>query len=415
MPYILNKTNGTIVATVQDASLDLTTDLIFVGRNYAGYGEVQNENFLKLLENFSNPTPPTKSIEGQIWYNSSSKQLSVYTGVEWSGIANLDIASLTPTNFKTPSTGNLWYNFKEQQLHVYNGSEYKLIGPPIGAGTLGQWVGSFDIGIDTTRRFNIKAVVGQNNDVVALVSADTYQVGPGSADDNDIFSLPSTTEIRRGINLVGANNVTGVSATSTSTGSLFWGTAAHALRADSATSTVGLTVQELNDSSTIHYPYFGDTEGAVYRDNGLQYRPSTNTLIADVFQGVATSARFADLAERYEADAIYNFGTVVVLGGSAEITVTSKRASTAVAGIISKDPGFKMNADAGSDLTHPYVALKGRVPCKVFGPVKKGELLVTSNRDGYAEAWRTGDSPCSVIGRALEDFEGSFGIIEVKV
>jgi hypothetical protein len=56
MPYIINNTNGTIVATVQDASLDRTTDLIFVGRNYAGYGEIQNENFLKLLENFAKST-----------------------------------------------------------------------------------------------------------------------------------------------------------------------------------------------------------------------------------------------------------------------------------------------------------------------------------------------------------------------
>lgn len=412
MPYILNKTNGTIVATVQDASLDLTTDLIFVGRNYAGYGEWQNENFLKLLENFSNPTPPIKSIEGQIWYNSSSKQLSVYTGVNWSGIANLDISSLNPTISKTPSTGNLWYNSIEQQLHVYNGSDYKLIGPPSGAGTLGQWAGSFEIGIDDTRRFNIKAIIGQEDEVIAVASANTFQVKEGNTDS---YPITPGTELKKGINLIGADNITGVSATSSSTGSLFWGTAAHALRADSAASSTGLTVQELNDSNVIHFPYFGDTAGAVYRDNGLQYRPSTNTLIADVFQGVATSARYADLAERYEADAIYDFGTVVVLGGSAEITVTSKRANTAVAGIISKDPGFKMNADAGSDLTHPYVALTGRVPCKVSGPVKKGELLVTSKRDGYAEAWRTGDSPHSVIGRALEDFEGSFGVIEVKV
>ena len=64
MPYILNKTNGERVATVQDASLDLSTDLIFVGRNYAGYGEWQNENFLKLLENFANTINPPNKITG---------------------------------------------------------------------------------------------------------------------------------------------------------------------------------------------------------------------------------------------------------------------------------------------------------------------------------------------------------------
>ena len=72
MPYIINKTNGQQLAIVQDASVDQTTDLIFVGRNYAGYGEIQNENVLKLLENFSNSTPPASPILGQLWYNTSN-------------------------------------------------------------------------------------------------------------------------------------------------------------------------------------------------------------------------------------------------------------------------------------------------------------------------------------------------------
>ena len=62
MPYIINKTNGQQLTIVQDATADRTTDLIFVGRNYSGYGEIQNENFLKLLENFSNTTPPNNPI-----------------------------------------------------------------------------------------------------------------------------------------------------------------------------------------------------------------------------------------------------------------------------------------------------------------------------------------------------------------
>ena len=77
MPYIINKSNGIVITTVQDASLDQTTDLTFVGKNYAGYGEVQNENFLKLLENFSNISAPEKPILGQLWYNTQDKSLNV--------------------------------------------------------------------------------------------------------------------------------------------------------------------------------------------------------------------------------------------------------------------------------------------------------------------------------------------------
>ena len=77
MPYIINKTNGQQLTIVQDASVDQTTDLIFVGRNYSGYGEIQNENFLKLLENFSSSTPPSNPILGQTWYNTSDNSLNV--------------------------------------------------------------------------------------------------------------------------------------------------------------------------------------------------------------------------------------------------------------------------------------------------------------------------------------------------
>jgi hypothetical protein len=414
MPYILNNTNGTIVATVQDASLDRTTDLTFVGRNYAGYGEIQNENFLKLLENFAKSTPPARPIEGQIWYDIANKKLNVYDSSGWKGIANLEASSENPSTNKNPKPGDLWYESIEQQLHVYNGSEYKLVGPLSGAATKGQWVGSYEVSTDLNRKFTIKAIVGANDEVIAVLSGDTFsvQTGAGSTDSYPI----SSTEIKRGINLIGADPVSGESAASNS---YFWGTAAHALVANTAKSSSGLSLSQNNSSSVEHYPSFvsqtGETAGNVYYDAGFKYIPATNTVIADIFQGIATSARFADLAERYEADAVYEFGTVVVIGGVAEITVTSKRANTAVAGVISKDPGFKMNSDAGSDLTHPYVALKGRVPCKVSGPIKKGELLVTSKRDGYAEAWRDGDNPHAVIGKALENFEGSFGIIEIKI
>ena len=131
--------------------------------------------------------------------------------------------------------------------------------------------------------------------------------------------------------------------------------------------------------------------------------------------GATFQATYADLAERYHADNNYASGTVLIVGGTNEVTTTSIHANTAVAGIVSTNPAYTLNAQAGDDTTHPYIALKGRVPCKVIGPILKGDLLVTSSVPGYAERAHTNDHPNAVLGRALEEFGGNDGVIEVMV
>jgi hypothetical protein len=114
----------------------------------------------------------------------------------------------------------------------------------------------------------------------------------------------------------------------------------------------------------------------------------------------ATSAQYADLAENYRPDADYEKGTVVIFGGSEEITVTSKWADNRVAGVISTDPAYLMNS---GDKGLP-VALRGKVPIKVVGKVGKGDLLVTSTTPGYAESvsFRVDYHPCAVVAKSLE-------------
>ena len=134
---------------------------------------------------------------------------------------------------------------------------------------------------------------------------------------------------------------------------------------------------------------------------------------ADVATLTATTARYADLAERYEADAQYDAGTVVIFGGDKEISMANGEYDHRVAGVISSAPAYMMNSEAGDDATHPYVALTGRVPCKVTGSIKKGDLLCTSAMAGHAMA---GEAKCGhMIGKALEDFDGEAGVIEVLV
>lgn len=127
--------------------------------------------------------------------------------------------------------------------------------------------------------------------------------------------------------------------------------------------------------------------------------------------GVSTSSQYADLAERYEADSVLEPGTVVVFGGDKEITGCTVDSDTRVAGIISAKPAIMMNDEAGSSDTHPHVALKGKVPCKVVGSVKKGDLLVTSTTFGHCRSSGSEAKAYTAVARSLVNFDGEYGII----
>lgn len=126
----------------------------------------------------------------------------------------------------------------------------------------------------------------------------------------------------------------------------------------------------------------------------------------------ATSAQYADLAEKYTADTEYPSGTVVSFGGDKEITLSTTDSDTNVAGVVSTNPSYIMNAGLESEFT-AMVALTGRVPTMVIGPVRKGDLMVTA---GFGRARAEQDPRVgTVIGKALEDFDGVEGTIEVVV
>lgn len=126
----------------------------------------------------------------------------------------------------------------------------------------------------------------------------------------------------------------------------------------------------------------------------------------------ATTALYADLAECYTADADYAPGTVVMFGGSAEITVCDQDACPQVAGVISTNPAYKMNSGLDSDHV-ATVALMGRVPVQVQGPVKAGAMMVSAG-NGRARA-ETNPAMGTVIGKAVQSFDGNHGIIEIVV
>ena len=160
----------------------------------------------------------------------------------------------------------------------------------------------------------------------------------------------------------------------------------------------------------------GITAGGTHRvtaNTGGLYPLATNTydvggasnkwrgMYATKFFGEATSALYADLAERFESDMILEEGDVVMIGGEKEITKTDRESTPDVFGVISIRPAYAMNSDIGSDDTHPYVALAGKVPVKVIGKVLKGQRLVASSQTGIAIAAET-KNIFAVVGRALE-------------
>jgi len=167
------------------------------------------------------------------------------------------------------------------------------------------------------------------------------------------------------------------------------------------------------DGTTYFHNYSANDAATANTANKLVLRDGSGNFAAGTITALATSAQYADLAERYSADAHYDAGTVVCFGGDNEITMSAEGYDHKVAGVISSAPAYMMNAEAGDDATHPFVALSGRVPCKVTGTVRKGDLLCTSDMAGHAMA---GEAKCGhMIGKALEDFDGETGVIEVFV
>lgn len=413
MPYILYKTDGTKLVTVDDATLDLSTDLSFVGRNYSGYGQVVNENFLKLLENFSSPTAPSNPLKGQLWYDNGTNSLRVsQDGKTFKGLANIFVQTATP-EFQNLNKGDFWWDTSVLQLKAFDGSSFQVIGPLSPAATKAFWIPGDEAGPTASIIPILKASLA--NDIVSVVSNESFIPVEGSVIGN-VY-----TNVKSGITLRGADPVTG---STTSTGYYFWGTAAeslsaitatNALLATTATTAINVKIPYSFIVPTTVYPTFvGDIAGDQEINAITQF--SYNT-VDNVLNVTAAAARYADLAERYAADDIYDEGTVLVVGGDKEVTIATDRNNLSVAGIVSKNPAYLMNSDAGNNDTHPAIALKGRVPCKVVGKINKGDPLVTSQSPGHATAYNDQyDNAAGILGIALEDYPGGLpGIIEVKV
>ena len=508
MAYTINKYDGTQLTVVEDGTLDQTTDLKLVGKNYAGYGEIQNENFVFLLENFAGGNAPPKAVNGQIWFDTTNSKLKFYDGTKWRTTGGAEVSGSTPAGL---SEGDFWWDTNNEQLYAYNGTSFVLVGPQGVGETVTQFQSASVRDNTGTSRSIIKSVV--NDEVIHIISNASFTIGT-----EDASSYPGFDVIRKGVTLKNTINSTGGV---TSTDHYFWGTASNTLKLNGidasnyvvstpGSSTSFTTLTEfadvgiaVGDSNDLEVKIVDDNKGLIANTQGQQIyiqvqnpsaaqkmplritssailpgysnftsyssasgtetvdigassnrfntmyasnfngtastsltldmsgnarsgstsatsntvavRDASGNLSANLFQGTATSARYADLAEKYRADKDYEPGTVLVFGGEAEVTECNSFCDARLAGVVSTEPAHLMN----SDIEGVAIALKGRVPCKVEGPVKKGDILVTGPVAGTASALAEGSATPNawcVVGKSLEDnSESGVRLVEVAV
>jgi hypothetical protein len=482
MSYTINHYNGTLLTTVADGTVDTSTDITLIGKNYAGYGQAQNDNFVWLLENFANTTQPSHPLAGQIWFDSANLKLKFYDGSRFRTAGGTEVSATPPVGL---TVGDLWFDTDSDQLFAYNGNvsgnPFTLIGPQglAGAGlTEMQSIAVKDISGNT--HYIIEAII--DGVVVFIISKDAaFTLDP------TINSITGFDKIEQGLTLAYTQNADqGI--TNNSVAYRWWGTATNSDKLNGLPGSSYLTTLNPVFSSVVSFSDLGYTMGGTgsvpsaklkvsITNNGLTptfqnivndtilfqttnsgsnatYYPLTikgtdllpggssvvnnftstnsnnigsssavwanvyatnfvgtatnanylslggtpvsattasaaNTIVgrdsnqdifANVIHGTATTANYADLAEKYLPDQAYETGTVVSVGGAAE--VTAAMTGDLPLGVISENPAFRMNQTLVGGV---YVALKGRVPVKVIGPITKGQRLIAAD-SGHAQA-----------------------------
>jgi hypothetical protein len=495
MSYRINLTNGNLLTTIADGTINSTsTPLKLIGKNYSGYGEFFNTDLVHILENFRNSSPPSNPLPGQLWYNTDGN-LNVWNG---SKFTNLAAISSTTSKPGSPVTGNQWWDTINQQFYVYDPSYssnggWALIGPAAsaGQGTSGTIVGTI---LDNSAATHVAVNVYVSSTLVGIFSKDSYTpdtaiggfttISPGlnlsstlasaklwgTADNadklgtiaassyvrNDVsptFNVPvtitdsngliintanlklsgNTLQLQNTVNnadiVIRANTggtyvnsifIEGITSNVTVAANLIvtanvnavtgvFSSNVHAgnVRLTSnvnAASGIFANLVSANNISTTTMTVLGTINSRnIVPTSANTYTLGNSTNWFSTVYATAMQANYADLAERFEADAEYMPGTVLAMGGSAEVTLENNDLSEDVFGVISTQAGFLLNGGAGSNLTHPPIAVSGRVPIRVIGKIKKGDRLVSAG-NGLARAGKRSEiTSFNVIGRSLEN------------
>jgi hypothetical protein len=500
MGYIINRYSGAILTTVEDGTVNLTTEVKLIGKNFAGYGEAQNENFLHLMESFANPTPPGKPLSGMIWYDSTVNKIKFYDGVRWRTTGSAEVSAVQPIG---NVEGDFWWSSATNQLYTRSAEgEWVLIGPQTTALGTTQFVSREVLDNTNVSRSIIEAVLsdGITESTPLIIAESDFTIAPGEIDDTN---FTTTGLVKKGITLADTD------ADGVSTNSIVWGTASNALRlggllpsdfiksddlsfdgeilisdvvligsdnqdgiiqnvADQTLIfkvndgtelqkilTINLTglipgndltydigqgtinafgngdltdqnrkwwrnifadkfIGESSRSNTLRIVSDGfpdDPDFPSYRSakrgpvaNSIAARTAVDEMInnqvitagalkATFFVGRATTAQYADLAEKYTVEQEWPVGTAMAVCAHEDHETGPAGASSIAIGVISENPAYLMNSESEGQA----IALKGRVPVRVTGAVRKGQAIY---------AWDNGVcstiATSALIGVALE-------------
>lgn len=237
MAYTVNKTNSSASPNqyiVQDGVVNTQTDLSFIGKGYAGYGELIAENFLHLLENFAGTSEPSKPIQGQLYYDSTNNRLKVYTGTLFVPAGgNVPYQSTTPTGIQQ---GDLWIDSDVGQLFYWDGSQNVLVGPPSSTGSLNGFV--FEAVTDSTTASQNVTKWYSDGTLIAIISDTEF------TPQTSITGFPT---VKKGITLTTSPTGIKLHGTATDADALGGIAAANFLRSDANDTTTG-TLGVVNDS-----------------------------------------------------------------------------------------------------------------------------------------------------------------------
>ena len=536
MAYTINKTDGTILATIVDGTINTTaTNLTLIGKSYSGWGENLNENLVKLLENSASTSAPTTPLRGQLWFDTNTGQLKVYNGSQFEPAGGAQPSTSVPTS---PGQGDLWLDSTNDQVFVYTGDsrahqindKWELLGPvhtasqgesgfvietiassggdkvvssmyanstrvailsketftpsvsqtgfaSIKAGlTLNSTLSAVFEGTNTSAAFvdvsgttnssaslvaggnflradasdtttgaltidnDTGVIIGDSQDLTISVSSNDVTFAQTEQDKDMIFTVNDggvTTEVMRLQGAIGRLKVKDLEVTgdqvilnttnlsiedsilelnrnvSSASGMPdFTGIKANRGEAASGTEEDLFWVwdETFSDDGTTTFGNAGGAWTAYRSDNDLTNKDLVD-IRANVVHATSTSAQYADLAEKYTTDAEYEPGTVMMFSGEPEVTICNQDMCTKVAGVISENPAYLMNASLTNSAA--VVALMGRVKVKVKGTVQPGDMLVSAG-DGFARA-ESNPTFGSVIGKALSSHSESEGTIEMVV
>jgi hypothetical protein len=323
MAYTINRWDSTAIAVIEDGTVNQSLDIKLIGKNYAGYGEIQNENALFMLENFAGATSPAKAVRGQLWYDTSNKKIKLYTGdldgaaKHWKQIGGADYSTSEPTY---PNNGDFWFDTTKDQLKLRTGDAWLTIGPQTaGAGVtqmISRQVLGRALGSDVTTTFSI--IIAIINDApMYVISKDEFLIDSSEVDLAPLF----TTYIKQGLTLPYCDE-NGIPPAGTNI--YYWGVAAGAKGlVDEAGNFIPATdfVQagSSNFTSTVRFSDLGYTVGAsndlaVFIEAGTEpvFQNTTGPrLTFKIRDGADTKSPLIINANNLEpgADATFSIGT----------------------------------------------------------------------------------------------------------